>query len=472
MNMSDLRNFNNFTMLKMFNLDEKNIQNFKVYDVPEVDDNGKVIRYILNIDIKLVDLRPRCSHCDSEDIVIKDYVLKKLKHATLVNKESIINYHARRYRCKFCQRTFYEHNPFSLSSMRYTMNTVYNVLDDLRAETETFASTAKRHHLSVNTVIKIFDDYVDISRSKLPEILCIDEVYAFKSRNSKYVCVLLDYETQEIVDLLPSRRMEHLRSYFYSIPKEERNNVKIVSIDMWHSYREITRTQLPNAVCALDKFHVFQEFSRNFTKVRIQEMNQYKQNNDKPYHELTSSEKALRYQRDINYYLLKKFNWLLFKTDPIYSDPNYERRYNHKLKGRYNYHELKCKILDASPKLLEIYNLQTHLRLFYDLKYDEAKYKINQLIERFKNSNIPEMNDFANTLINWKNEIVNSFLIVGKNEKKISNAIIENRNKSIKTIKRNGNGYTNWDRFRNRVMYSLNKSAAYRLYRIEKDQKR
>ena len=115
--MSDLRNFNNFTMLKMFNLDEKNIQEFKVYDVPEVDDNGKVIRYILNIDIKLVDLRPRCSHCDSEDIVIKDYVLKKLKHATLVNKESIINYHARRYRCKFCQKTFYEHNPWHMEKV-------------------------------------------------------------------------------------------------------------------------------------------------------------------------------------------------------------------------------------------------------------------------------------------------------------------------------------------------------------------
>ncbi len=79
------------------------------------------------------------------------------------------------------------------------------------------------------------------------------------------------------------------------------------------------------------------------------------------------------------------------------------------------------------------------------------------------------MNDFANTLINWKNEIVNSFLVVNTNGKTISNAIIENRNKSIKTIKRNGNGYTNWDRFRNRVLYSVNESSVHRLYRIEKD---
>ncbi len=29
--MNDLQNFNNFTMLKFFNLEEKNIQNFNVY---------------------------------------------------------------------------------------------------------------------------------------------------------------------------------------------------------------------------------------------------------------------------------------------------------------------------------------------------------------------------------------------------------------------------------------------------------
>ena len=53
--MSDLSNFNNFTMLKMFNLNEKNIQDFKVYDVPIHNDENKVIRNVLNIDVRLVD---------------------------------------------------------------------------------------------------------------------------------------------------------------------------------------------------------------------------------------------------------------------------------------------------------------------------------------------------------------------------------------------------------------------------------
>ena len=52
--------------------------------------------------------------------------------------------------------------------------------------------------------------------------------------------------------------------------------------------------------------------------------------------------------------------------------------------------------------------------------------------------------------------------------KKVNNAIIENRNKIIKCIKNNANGYTNWLRFRNRVMYVLDPNATFSLEPREK----
>ena len=88
---------------------------------------------------------------------------------------------------------------------------------------------------------------------------------------------------------------------------------------------------------------------------------------------------------------------------------------------------------------------------------------------------------FSNNLINWKQEIINSFTIVGAEykveadkgqvvvwNKKVNNAIIENRNKIIKCIKNNANGYTNWLRFRNRVMYVLDPDATFSLEPKEK----
>ncbi|NLC34169.1 MAG: transposase, partial [Erysipelothrix sp.] len=194
--MNDLQNFNNFTMLKFFNLEEKNIQNFNVYF-----EDG-----VLYIDVTLHQKDEVCPHCGYTQYTVKDYVQKKLIHSTFTNQKCIINYRTRRYKCSHCAKTFYENNPFAFSGMKLTMNTVYNVLSDLRKVTETFFGVALRYHLSTTFVISIFDKYVDISRGVLPEVLCIDEVYAFKSKKSNYVCVLLDFKTQEIIDLLPSRR--------------------------------------------------------------------------------------------------------------------------------------------------------------------------------------------------------------------------------------------------------------------------
>lgn len=99
----------------------------------------------------------------------------------------------------------------------------------------------------------------------------------------------------------------------------------------------------------------------------------------------------------------------------------------------------------------------------------------------FIDTNIEEMIKFSNNLINWKQEIINSFTIVGTEykveadkgqvvvcNKKVNNAIIENRNKIIKCIKNNANGYTNWSRFRNRVMYVLDSNATFSLEPREK----
>ncbi len=58
-------------------------------------------------------------------------------------------------------------------------------------------------------------------------------------------------------------------------------------------------------------------------------------------------------------------------------------------------------------------------------------------------------------LIHWKDEIKNSF--IRYQGKRLSNGPIEGANSRIKTILKSANGYTNFNRLRNRIMYSLNK---------------
>ena len=89
-----------------------------------------------------------------------------------------------------------------------------------------------------------------------------DEVFAFQSKNSPCICVLLDYNDKKIVDILPSRRKADLIQFFTAIPLEERNKVKYVCFDMWETYRSVSKLMFPNSKGVLDKFHVVAELRR------------------------------------------------------------------------------------------------------------------------------------------------------------------------------------------------------------------
>ena len=78
------------------------------------------------------------------------------------------------------------------------------------------------------------------------------------------------------------------------------------------------------------------------------------------------------------------------------------------------------------------------------------------------------MQYFARTLMNWEKEIINGIRVFKEiSYKNINNAIIENRNKIIKNIKHSSNGYKNFDRFRNRILYSPRNDSVYRLIPVE-----
>ena len=443
----------------LFNLKPEDIMNIHY----ENDDAGNSIYHI-----RLVpDFLP-CPNCGCKHPSIKNYVLKTIKHSTLSDRNSILRYKARRYVCPICHKTYYEKNPFVFKASKISIKVVLNVLKDLKDFNETFTSVGRRHNISPTSVASIFDQHVQLTRSSLPKILSIDEVYAFKSSDSKYVCVLLDFLSQEPVDLLPQRTYDGLRSYFSSIPIEEREKVEVVCSDMYDTYRSIAKKYFPNCRCAVDTFHVAQEFHRKMNAVRIRIMKGYSKDDPK--------------EKD-NYYLLKKFNWLLFKDSEAYDrngplfDPNREKKYNYHFKRYMNFYDIREKIFEIDPVLLEVYNLKLDLHSFYtECTYETAQAQLEQLIQKFYTSSIEEMNKFGNTLAKWKDEIINSFIIakydysVNKDDgsvtvqgRKVNNALIENRNKIIKCIKHNANGYSNWYRFRNRVLYVLRKSATYHL---------
>ena len=449
-------------VLQLFGLDDLDVQSIEY-----VRDGNDAI-----VDIVLTAFYTPCPHCGYDKPRILNYVTKYIVHSELSDRACRIRYHARRYKCPVCGKTYYEPNPFVFKAQKISIKTVYNILEDLKNTNETFASVARRYYISPTTAASIFDHHVNVPRKTLPKCMCIDEVYAFKSKESKYVCVLLDYTTQTPVDLLPSRRLQSLESYFMAIPREERKNVQVICSDMYKTYRTLTKRCLPNAIHAVDHFHVAAEINRKVDDVRIRIMKSMKKkdNNDE-------------------YYLLKKYNWMIYRTDdddykptpdgkPGIFDPNRERKFNKHFNRYLNYYEIRDMIWNMNPTLRDAWKLKDESVEFYRKATREtAPAMLNELINMFRSSKIPEMNQVGKTLKEWKKEILNSFTIVGVEYKvdnktghvevkqnHMSNALIENKNHLIKNVKHLSNGYNNWHRFRNRVMYIMDDNISYSMY--------
>ena len=438
-----------------FGLDYVNCQSIDISH----DDDSIIVHLTLSPRAHL------CPVCSTSTSKIKGYSLRKIKHSVLHPLPCIIHYRARRYVCPVCAKTFFEHNPFISGNLKVSVATVYNVLKELKRPENTFQSVANTFHMSPSSVSNIFDKHIQVGRLPLSDCICFDEVYAFHSDTSDYVCVLLDYSSKNIIDLLPSRKKRFLSDYFYTIPLDERKRVKYVSFDMWHTYRDITNVMLPNAKCIVDKFHVLQDLHRRVDRVRIDVMhhfnsiiNQLKQKKvilKQNQQSLSPEEQDLLQTADINYYLLKKFDYLLYKTKTL--DPNAEKRLNRKLNRYLNQYDTYHLILQIDPILKEAIEIKDDIHYFYRHNtYENAESRLNELIITCRTSNVASLQKFSDTLTQWKSEIINSFIKIPSINKKMNNALIENRNKSIKLIKHSSNGYTNWNRFRARVLYSLN----------------
>ena len=95
----------------------------------------------------------------------------------------------------------------------------------------------------------------------MDEAICIDEIYTNKLTKKKYSCVIMNFKTKQVIDLYPSRLKYDLFENFMRIPLEERKRVKYVIIDMWDTYKQVSLDVFPDAVIAVNSFHVIKHLN-------------------------------------------------------------------------------------------------------------------------------------------------------------------------------------------------------------------
>jgi len=262
-------------------------------------------RNILIIELKFYKQQILCPICESSHIRFLEYKYKKIIHSISTHEKSVIRFHMRRYQCKLCKKTFSESNPLSDSNENISLYTKTSILNYLKDYNHTFTSAAHHYYVSIQTVINIFDRYVEAKRQKLPKVINIDEVFISRAHKYKYACILYDFMHRKIIDVLPTRHKRYLIDYFSRIPKTELSSVEVVVMDMWTSYREVVKLCIPQAKIAVDSFHLIRTLNEIIKRIRIDTMNLYRINKSAPEHD------------DMYYYMLKKFHYFFVKIMKI-----------------------------------------------------------------------------------------------------------------------------------------------------------
>ena len=174
---------------------------------------------------------------------------------------------------------------------------------------------AEKYNISDTAVHTIFQQYVDLKRLPLSEIISIDEVYMNFDYAHKYPLVILDFLSGQPIDIVKSRRDKDTEAYFLSIPLSEREKVRFLICDMYKPYYYYIRRYFPNAKAVVDCFHVVKWINDRIRSYLNQVRRIYKKRDEQLLNSKNlmnnRNNKSIKSSREV--YILSKFKWVLLE---------------------------------------------------------------------------------------------------------------------------------------------------------------
>ena len=406
---------------------------YKVDKQEEKIENKKTIKVIYVSCKKKKDKCPECGkYTSSVHDKLKPIELKYLKVVEYDVKMIITK---RRFVCHKCKKRFTENVDINENNCSISNKLKQKILKDLLDYNLSLKYIAKINNVAEDTVRNILKEamcsYPEHIRL-LPKVISLDEFKA-DTNKGKYAFVINDPIHKKILDILSSRKKEDLIQYFTYI--ENRSSVEFVISDMYEPYLLVTQIMFPKAKYVVDRFHYIRYIMDALDKIRIRLQKEYGYNS-KEYRMLKNKK---------NIFLLRKYsndiNWF-----------TYTQRFKNGHMVDILRYDLRRELLDINGELEVGYQLK---ELFLDIishaTYKDAREQFLNWIELCRESKIEEFIETSNTIENWLEYIVNSFI-----DKRYSNGYTEGLNNKIKVVKRVGFGYKNFNFFRLRLLYILN----------------
>jgi transposase len=229
----------------------------------------------------------------------------------------------------------------------------------------------------------------------------IDEI-SFR-RGHKYLVVVVDHDTGRLVWAAEGRDEDTLDRFFFELGEERAKLITHVSADAGNWIAPVVALRCPNAVRCMDPFHVTMWATEALDKVRREVWNAARRRGQ------------VQKARD-----LKSSRWALWKAGD---------RLNPKQQAKLD------SIERTNQPLYRAYLLKEHLRLVFQLPFDEALDLLEAWLDWAENSDLPSFVDLAERIWEHLTPIANAL------DHRLSNAIVEGLNTRLRLITRRAFGF-------------------------------
>ena len=396
--------------------------------------------------------------------------LRSVNHPVLQDGRAVtLRLKVRKWHCPECGAYSCDSYPFVEAFKRNTTLAEIMVLDKMKDPGRTCASIASDMHTSDTYVHDVFMKWVDLPRLPLCKVLLFDEVYLKTSQDELYACVLMDWETGEVIDILPNRFKSTIGKYLRQIPLKERDAVEYVVSDMYETYSSLAGTYFRKAVSVIDTFHHTQPLIQGITSYINNVKKRYKARDLAEYEKLRAEGRTppCKFSRETR--LLEKFSWMITKNS---RDIDYSPRWvepANRSPFLYNPRAKEAELFALDPNFKKIHELkEKYVQFTADpaLRNNRGKAaeELDALIKEYSGCGIALFKTFAGTLQSHREGIINSFIYLpavrsdGEAPRRISTGPLESFNNMPKDVKRISNGIKNFNYVRNRLLWANRKN--------------
>jgi transposase len=340
----------------------------------------------------------------------KDKRWRQPRHESWGLRHCILELESCKFKCKDCQRTFWERFPGFLPGKRAT-EPFRRSVSVAHYDGVNRSRLGRRENIGAATVERWFQDFLKRElgqrrNSPCPRILGIDE--HFFSRKEGYATTLCDLFHHTIFDVVLGRSEAALETYLAKLPGKER--VRVVCMHLASVYRAVVRKHFPRAKIVADRFHVIRLITHHF----------------------------LACWREI---------------DPVGSKHrgllSLIRRHRHNLKA--DQHAKLQSYFDRFPVLREIYRFKQRL-CYLLLKKHRTRKQCIPLVNRFLKaiqqlnlSGLAQLMTLGQTLASWSVEIAMMWRFTR------NNGITEGFHTKMEVLQRQAYGFRNFNNYRLRV---------------------